>query len=141
MIADERVDLNIVNPNGVTALMLAADKGHAPVVNLLICDQRVDPTLATQQGGTVLMHAAQSGHTAVVKLLLADERVDPSIANQDGFTALMLACKNGHSEVGTRFSTYTSYVRTRLHTFIFMSVTSVMPKSRAGCPQPARERS
>ena len=57
LLANGRVDPNIAEQNGNTALMGAADKGHASVVTLLLADDRVDPNIANQNGGTALMFA------------------------------------------------------------------------------------
>ena len=79
LLADERVNPNMADEHGRTALMFAAHNGHAPVVTLLLADERVDPNMANQHGRTALMYAAKKGHAPVVTLLLADERVGPNI--------------------------------------------------------------
>ena len=61
--------------NGNTALMGAADKGHASVVTLLLADGRVDPDLTNQYGRTATTCASLNRHDSVVKLLLADDAV------------------------------------------------------------------
>ena len=91
LLANGRVDPNMADQNGNTAIMGAADKGHASVVTLLLANGRVDPNIAEQNGNTALMGAADKGHASVVTLLLADDRVDPNIADQLAFTALMWA--------------------------------------------------
>ena len=60
---------------GFTALMLAARRGHAPVVTLLLADGRVDPDLTNQYGRTAITCASLNRHDSVVKLLLADDAV------------------------------------------------------------------
>ena len=54
--------------------MIAARKGHAPVVTLLLADQRVNPNIANQRGYTALMFAARKRDVPVLELLLADHR-------------------------------------------------------------------
>ena len=41
LLANGRVDPNIAEQNGNTALMGAADKGHASVVTLLLADDKI----------------------------------------------------------------------------------------------------
>ena len=101
LLADDRVDPNITNQDGYTALMWAAKERHASVVMVLLADDRVDPNMANQNGYTALMRAAVKGHASVVTLLLADERVDPNMTRRKGFTALMLAARRGHAPVVT----------------------------------------
>ena len=71
LLANGRVDPNIAEQNGNTALMGAADKGHASVVTLLLADDRVDPNITNQDGYTALMWAAKERHASVVMVLLA----------------------------------------------------------------------
>ena len=58
LLADQRVNPNMTEEDGRTALMLAAGKGHAPVVTVLLADQRVNPNMTNQNGITALMLAA-----------------------------------------------------------------------------------
>ena len=50
LLADERVDPNIANQDGYTALMWAAKERHASVVMVLLADDRVEPNMANQNG-------------------------------------------------------------------------------------------
>ena len=65
LLADRRVD----DPNdggatgGATPLLVAAGKGHAAVVRLLLGDKRVDPNSLTEEGASVLAIAAQEAAT------------------------------------------------------------------------------
>ena len=57
LLADERVDPNMVSGGGrtgraLTALMRAARKGRLPVVKLLMADQRVNPNIASGDDGS-----------------------------------------------------------------------------------------
>ena len=82
LLADERLDPNITNQDGDTALILAADEGQGSVVTLLLADDRVDPTITNQKGSTALIFAACEGHDSAVVVLLAGERLDTNIANR-----------------------------------------------------------
>ena len=61
---------------GNTALMLAARRGHAPVVTLLLANDRVDPNLMTTEiGFTALTLVAFKEEASMLELLLAHHRV------------------------------------------------------------------
>jgi hypothetical protein len=88
-----RVDVNVQDENGATALLLAARNGALPVVKLLLgAGARAD--LANHQGRTPLMDASINGHGDVVGLLLkSGAAVDAKDAS--GRTALVLAATYG----------------------------------------------
>ncbi|XP_041379641.1 ankyrin repeat and protein kinase domain-containing protein 1-like [Gigantopelta aegis] len=76
-----------VNPNhqrqrdGVTALILASEKGHHQVVELLL-KENADSNLQKEDGWTALMSASQNGHHQVVELLL-NGNADPNLQTQN----------------------------------------------------------
>ena len=51
------VDPNMTNQHGDTALILAANRGRAPVVTLLLADKRVDPGVADRDGFTAAVRS------------------------------------------------------------------------------------
>ena len=75
-----------------TALMYAAQNGHADCVGLLL---KKEGGMKNKGGWTALMSAAQNGHTECVKLLLEKEA---GMQNNYGWTALMGAVENGHTD-------------------------------------------
>ena len=88
----------------MTALMIAALKGHAAVVEKLL------PTLNTpdlinlknNDGFTALMLAILNKHTVIVERLLVSLKNTPDAINfkdPDGFTALMIAAQFGHADI------------------------------------------
>lgn len=85
------VDLEAVDASGQTALMMAAIKGHAPSVKLLLDrGARVD-----SDGWTALHYAASGGHAEVARMLiLRGANLDARSAN--GTTPVMLAARNEH---------------------------------------------
>jgi ankyrin repeat protein len=87
-------DVNTVS-GGVTALFLAANRGHTPAVTLLL-QRQASVNLATSQGITPLMAAASGNHAGVVESLLL-ARASVNVAMQNGATALTLAAANGHA--------------------------------------------
>ena len=83
LLANGRVDPNIAEQNGNTALMGAADKGHASVVTLLLADDRVDPNMADQIGSTALTCAVFNEDASMLELLLAHHRVTRTRPSDD----------------------------------------------------------
>ena len=86
------------NKDRVTALMLAAEKGHHRVVEALAY-RGAEINTQDKDGWTALIMAAQNGHYRVVKALL--ELCGPKIntQNNNGYTALMIAAAAGHDTV------------------------------------------
>lgn len=83
-----------INKYGDSALMLAALKGHLPIVtDLVVAGAEVNP----EEGWTALIYAAFEGHTEVVRFLL-EKGADIDAQSQNGMTALMAAARNGHLE-------------------------------------------
>ncbi len=58
LLAGDRLDPNIANHSGDTALMVAAINEHASVVTVLLADKRVDPNIANQYDVTALTWAS-----------------------------------------------------------------------------------
>lgn len=75
------------------ALWVAAQSGHATVVNTLLDHCRVKVDVPHGALGTALLVAAQNGHLPVVEALLARD-ADVEIPDPDGVTPLFMAAKN-----------------------------------------------
>jgi len=86
---------SVVDPSDAWELKCASDRGHAAVVESLLC-HGFDPSVKDQ--GAIRM-ASDSGHVRIVERLLRDQRVDPSAAGQ---YALRAACAYGHVDVVDR---------------------------------------
>ncbi|TNJ26986.1 Kinase, NEK [Giardia muris] len=76
--------------NGMTALMLAAEKGYAECILLL----EEEAGMQDKGGWTALMHAAYNGHSNCIPLL--KEEVEKK--NNSGQTALMKAAECGQTK-------------------------------------------
>ena len=63
-----RIDLNVKDQNGMTALMLAAEKGHTEIVKTFIM-LKANTKVTNKTGETALDIAKANGHTYIVKLL------------------------------------------------------------------------
>ena len=74
LLGRQEVDPNRQNNDGLTPLMAAAEKGHAPVVKILLGRPDVPHDKPDNRGQTPLMSAYVNGHKSVVALLeQADE--------------------------------------------------------------------
>jgi hypothetical protein len=86
--------------DGVSPILMAAQRGHAPVVEQLIASRcNVDLALTTN-GSTTILLAAQNGHDAVVEKLITAQ-CNVNIPVTAGCTALSLATQNGHTRIVT----------------------------------------
>ena len=90
------VDVDERNDDGLTALILACEKGHFGCARLLVEIGHADVEKSTRFGETPLFVACRDGHDSIARLLIeyrAD--VDRETAD-DGTTPLSVACLNGH---------------------------------------------
>ena len=78
-----------VNKTGWTPLHYAASNGHVTIISLLL-ENSAYIDAESPNGTTPLMMAAMYGTPAAVKLLL-EEGADPNLKNQQGLTALQFA--------------------------------------------------
>ncbi|KAK3493505.1 heterokaryon incompatibility protein-domain-containing protein [Neurospora crassa] len=89
LLGSGKVDVNLQNDRGETALHLAASKGHEDVVKLLLDSGKVDANKQDENGQTALHRAAKRyGHEVVFKLLLDSGKADIDILDGQGRTAL-----------------------------------------------------
>ena len=66
---NQRLDVNIEDESGETALMLASKNGHTEIVKLLLSRPEIDVNLRNVWVRTALMIASQWRHTEIVSLL------------------------------------------------------------------------
>jgi ankyrin repeat protein len=84
---------------GRTALSLAAGKGHAAVVELLLGRGKANPNTQDFYVHTPLYRAAKNGHASAVRVLLEHNQTNVNLADHSGYTPLMIAVDNGCTEV------------------------------------------
>jgi ankyrin repeat protein len=89
-----RADVNAAQPDGSTALVLAAERDDLEVADLLI-RARANVNAANDYGATALSVACASGNIAMIELLL-DANADPNAALLSGETPLMTAVDKGN---------------------------------------------
>ncbi len=88
-----KVNLNVRNPHGESALMLLCLKGQLNLAQLLI-NRQAD---INHPGWTALHYAATGGHTDLIQLLL-DESAYIDAESPNGTTPLMMAAKYGNGK-------------------------------------------
>lgn len=85
--------------DGVTALMLAAGRGHTDAVELL-CESGANVNAKrSTDGKTALMDACWAGHLPVVKVLLKFKAALTPLTPITRVTALQLAVFQGHTDI------------------------------------------
>ncbi|KAN0066668.1 Ankyrin repeat-containing domain protein [Elaphomyces granulatus] len=80
------------------ALQVATDKGHVPIVELLLKVEGINPNFHSGSLQAPLLIAARRGNSAIVELLLTKDGIDVNESDDHG-TPLMVAVKNDHVEV------------------------------------------
>ncbi|MEX0849186.1 MAG: ankyrin repeat domain-containing protein [Candidatus Dependentiae bacterium] len=94
---DKGGDLNQVNTNGLTALALAANKGHSDIVSALI-KAGADLDRSNKSGHTPMVLALFAKHFDIVKQLIT-VGADVNIKDQNGWNVLMHAVRRGYIPV------------------------------------------
>ncbi len=89
-------NVNALNQNGETPIMIASEKGVSAIVKLLI-DARADVNVKRKNGVTALMMASDRGHTEAARLLI-EAKADLNAEASNGNTALFWASIRGHAE-------------------------------------------
>ncbi len=93
------INVNAINKEGNTALMLASIKGHAKTIDALLEDPNLDVNVRNTDGITALMLAAANGYVAAVRSLANDARIDVNVATKSGRTALIWAADRGYAKI------------------------------------------
>ena len=93
-------DTDARSRNGETVLMLAAARGHAAAVDMLVLSGRAGDLEAQDATGgtTALQLACRSGHSSTVGRLL-ELGANAAARSRSGDTLLMLAASGGHADV------------------------------------------
>ncbi len=94
---DKGMNVDVKNPNGITALMCASAYGRPETVELLL-SRGANANATDETGETALLKASCKGHTDVVNLLV-EKGVDAELAQKQGVTPLMCSSFHGHSNV------------------------------------------
>jgi uncharacterized protein len=92
-------DINTKDKDGVTALWIASQQGHADVVKLLLSKGAEVNVRRNEDGITAVYIASLNGHADVVALLLENGADVDMKKTTNGITALWAASRNGHADV------------------------------------------
>ena len=93
LIRHPRINVNVRNAHGETALMLACLKGHVSLAKLLISRQAD----INHPGWTPLHYAATGGHVELIHMLL-EESAYIDAESPNGTTPLMMAARYGSAK-------------------------------------------
>ncbi|CAE7943955.1 ANKRD50, partial [Symbiodinium sp. KB8] len=93
----DTTDVHGRNDNGITALIMASQRGHMEIVRMLL-DTGAGENLLSNNGVTALMAASHIGHMEIVRMLL-DTGAEENLVSNNGVTALMAASRYGHVEI------------------------------------------
>jgi len=96
VLAQYRVDVNLRNPTGTTALHHATMESHHAVVKVLFAEDGIDVNLTDRDGASPLSWAAREGDVEMVELLLT--RDDINVDSENNYfrkTPLSLAASIG----------------------------------------------
>ena len=91
LLADERVDPNLVGNDGLSPLCVAILLGSHRLVALLLSNPRLDVTAGFHNDSTALHEAAGRNNGLVIRELLGHADVDVNATNSDGGSALHAA--------------------------------------------------
>ena len=91
-------DKTLTTSLGFSALYVAALKGYANIVKVLLSNDVVDVNVSDKAGNTALHNACQEGHDEVVSYLLG-KGADKTLTTSLGFSALHLAALKGYANI------------------------------------------
>ena len=88
------------NSSGATPLFIAAQRGHAMLVDRLLRERRVDVNKADGSGDTPLITACSRGmYPEIVRSLVTHGDIEVDTRNGSGSTALIEAARLGHVKI------------------------------------------
>lgn len=83
-----KINVNMKDEYGYTALILAADRGYQNIVEFLLKIPNINVNIQNNRGDTALYEATSSGHRNIVKLLLQMPSINVNAQNHDGWAAI-----------------------------------------------------
>ncbi|OUM63784.1 hypothetical protein PIROE2DRAFT_20631 [Piromyces sp. E2] len=91
------INVNVYNKERNTSLILACEKGHYDIVELLL-NHKANTESKNCDLNTALLIACDKGYEPIVKLLLA-HKANRNSRNRFGFTPYFMALKRGHPSI------------------------------------------
>lgn len=95
ILTEKSFDINAVNKDKQTALIVAVMRGDLTKVGALL-DAGADVNLKDKDGNTALMYACMLDRSDIAQKILSNNQVDVNITNNDGINAYMLAAVRGN---------------------------------------------
>ena len=96
-IIDHGADINAINEDDLTALMIACQKGNVEAINVLL-NAGGDSNVTDTMGSTWIHHAAGGICSKVTLQAIIDRSADVNATNNHSTTALMMACERRNAE-------------------------------------------
>jgi ankyrin repeat protein len=93
--SDSEIDINSVNKDGDSALILAAKHGHIDIVKALLKAPEIKVNIQGKSKNTALIRAAYNNHITIVIALLKMPGINLNLVGTQGETALFRAAEIG----------------------------------------------
>ncbi len=98
LLSSGKVNINLRQTDGATALFVAVERNWPKVVKLLI-NKGADVNLPLREGTTPLCFAAHDGYRKMTELLLQAPGIQVNKPGKDNITPLFMACYQEHKEI------------------------------------------
>lgn len=98
LLKQDKIDVNVKNSRGYTALQSAAMKGHLECLNLLLQQDKIDINAKSSCGYTALAYAIICEEQECVDLLLRQDKIKINATNPLGSTAVFDAVTIGNHQ-------------------------------------------
>lgn len=94
----KKLNVNLTDQDGNSALNLAAAEGHHLIVEALLNDKRTDISVVNNVGENALQCSAQSSTIEAMKYILSTKRYDENYQDEEGHNLLHYAACNKNPE-------------------------------------------
>ena len=88
LLSHEKIQPNITNRSGHTALMTAVSEGNENMVEELLSSNKIDPNILDQNGRSALFASVLNNNLGIMKKLLMHEKTNANTQDEHGITAL-----------------------------------------------------
>jgi len=99
LLDEGKVDPNLKDDDGFTALHITAKRGDKKGVRILLANEKTDPNLLNKEMKTPLYIAARRRQEDIVEMLAKHRQMDPNVKGDRDWTVLHLAAQNNMLDV------------------------------------------